>query len=335
MLSRGVVCRPVRPVVHIFRSARHPDPRRAQPAGVEAVEELLRRGGGLARRRDLLRVGMSRRALRRAVATGRLRPVTPHLYSAVEQPTADEGLRATALRLQAVVSHESAALLWGLELARTPDGHQVTVPRNRSRARHPGARVHRADLRSADKVERDGIVVTTVLRTVLDLCRSLPLAQAVALVDSALRAGLLTTEELVGAARALPVSPRSRRVAAVVALVDPRSGSVLESLCRVLLAQAGLRPEQTQLVVRAAGGRRIGRVDFAWPSARLVVEVDGFAFHADRAAYRKDRRRSNALQRAGWRVLRFSWEDVVGAPDAVVADVRAVLQTAACGCAAA
>jgi very-short-patch-repair endonuclease len=56
-----------------------------------------------------------------------------------------------------------------------------------------------------------------------------------------------------------------------------------------------------------------------------VVETDGFAFHADRTTYRADRRRGNALVLAGWRVLRFSWEDVVHSPDGVVADVRAAL----------
>ncbi|TAL20866.1 MAG: DUF559 domain-containing protein, partial [Frankiales bacterium] len=68
------------------------------------------------------------------------------------------------------------------------------------------------------------------------------------------------------------------------------------------------------------------RVDFAWPDERLVVEVDGFAFHADRASYRNDRRRTNELVLAGWRVLRFSWEDVVGSPDVVVDQVRRALR---------
>jgi very-short-patch-repair endonuclease len=134
--------------------------------------------------------------------------------------------------------------------------------------------------------------------------------------------------------RALPRGPGSRRPAAVLALVDPDSGSVLESLCRVLLAGAGLAPEDTQRVIRTRTGVWIGRVDFAWPSARLVVEVDGFAFHSDRAAYRRDRRRGNALQRAGWLVLRFSWEDVVTHPEDVVDAVRAVLGEPCARCAA-
>ena len=111
----------------------------------------------------------------------------------------------------------------------------------------------------------------------------------------------------------------------VLALVDLRSGSVLESLLRVLLHVHGIRPPSSQLVVRTRRGVRIGRVDFAWPDLRLVVEADGFAFHADRGAYRADRRRSNALVLAGWRVLRFTWEDVVQHPERVVESVRAAL----------
>ena len=69
--------------------------------------------------------------------------------------------------------------------------------------------------------------------------------------------------------------------------------------------------------------------DFACADARLVVEADGFAFHSDRAAYRKDRERLNALERLGWRVLRFTWEDVRGRPAYVVGLVHGCLADAA------
>lgn len=106
--------------------------------------------------------------------------------------------------------------------------------------------------------------------------------------------------------------------------MDPEAGSVLESLCRVLMSLSGLPAPETQHVVRRGGGR-VGRVDFAWLEQRLIVETDGFAFHSDRASYRRDRRRVNSLLLAGWVVLRFSWEDVVSDPDYVVASVRAAL----------
>jgi hypothetical protein len=242
-------------------------PERRQGARVEELEALLRRQGGLARRRDVLRTGLSRRGLDRLVRQGRLRLLTPHLVTDVDQPSPDEPLRALAVGLQATVSHTSAAILWGMELATTPVGLTVTVERNRSRVVRAEARVHRQDLSADDRVHRDGLELTTPLRTVLDLCRSLPLPEAVAVADSALRRGLVTVEELAGAARALPPAVGRGRVAAVVRLVDPWSGSVLESLFRVLLHLAGLPAPETQLGVRGAGGRWIGRVDFAWPSA--------------------------------------------------------------------
>ncbi len=295
---------------------------------VDAVEELLARQGRVARRRDLRRAGLTRRGLERRVRRGELRPLTPHLFTDVPQPAPDEALRCAAVALDAVVSHTAAALLWGVELVTTPDQDTLTVQRNRSALRRDGVRVHRADLAPTDWVLRDGLRVTTELRTVLDLARSLPMAEAVATADSALRSSLVTIEELRAALVALPGGRGRTQVARVVALVDPRSGSVLESLLRVLLAAHGLRPPTSQYLVRARDGGRIGRVDFAWPEQRLVVEVDGFAFHADRRSYRADRRRGNALVQAGWSVLRFSWEDVVQHPEYVVQCVRAVLSAA-------
>lgn len=292
---------------------------------MDAVETLLAAQGGVARRRDVLKAGLSRRRLARLVREGRLRMLTPHLVTNVAQPAPDETLRALAVGLDGTVSHEDAALLWGMELATTPEKRHVTVGRDRSRLSRPGTTVHRSDLANDERVLRDGLRLTSALRTVLDLCRSLPLHEAVVVTDSALRRELVTVEELTGALRDLAPGVGRQRIARVLQLIDPESGSVLESLCRVLLAQAGLAPEETQLVVRTRAGQRIGRVDFAWPSAGLVVETDGFAFHADRDSYRKDRRRGNALVLAGWQVLRFSWEDVVHQPEEVVAAVREAL----------
>jgi hypothetical protein len=154
---------------------------------VDAVEELLARQGGIARRRDVLRAGLSRRRLARLVREGRLRLLTPHLVTNVDQPTPDEPLRSLAVGLDATVSHEDAALLWGMELASTPEKRTVTIGRNRSRTSGRGAKIHRRNLTGDDRVHRDGLWLTSELRTVLDLCRSLPLHEAVVLTDSALR----------------------------------------------------------------------------------------------------------------------------------------------------
>lgn len=223
-----------------------------------------------------------------------------------------------------VLSHQSAAVVWGLDLIRPPDLTHFTVPRASSKLVVPGARMHRANLHPSDTTVRYGTRVTTVERTVVDLTRTLSPPEGVALVDSALRVGVCSPFSLQQLARGA-TGRGSLPVVRAVALADPSSGSFLESYCRVILTQAGMPPERTQLWISGVDGKRIARVDLAWPSLRVVVELDGFAFHADRGRYRSDRRRINALGLAGWLVLRFTWEDVLGAPNGVVASVRKAL----------
>lgn len=188
--------------------------------------------------------------------------------------------------------------------------------------------MRRLDLASEDVVVVDGLRRTTPLRTVLDLAQVLPLDEAVAAADSALRLGLVDLRELVDA-----LSRRRGRGAkgprAVAGSVDARAGSVLESLLRVLLQRGGLPAPRSQYVICERDGTFVARVDLCWPDARLVVEADGFAFHSDRAAYRADRERLNALERLGWRVLRFTWEDVRSRPEHVLAMVRTCVVVAA------
>ena len=75
---------------------------------------------------------------------------------------------------------------------------------------------------------------------------------------------------------------------------------------------------------------RVGRyeVDMLWPEQRLVVEIDGFAFHSSRAAFERDRRRDAALQALGYRVIRLTWSRLVDEPHAVVALIAAALSAA-------
>lgn len=112
---------------------------------------------------------------------------------------------------------------------------------------------------------------------------------------------------------------------AVLRWCDPQCGSVLESLLRVLLAAAGLPLPLTQQVLRDPATGREQRVDFAWPAARLVVEVDGRRWHDPEDARNRDRRRDNTAAVLGWTVLRFTWREVVHEPELVVASVRGAL----------
>jgi hypothetical protein len=85
---------------------------------------------------------------------------------------------------------------------------------------------------------------------------------------------------------------------------QPRAGA-LESLFRVLVFNHGLPPPVKQFEVRA-GGRLLGRADFAWPEFRLLVEIDGYEFHRGWDAFVSDRRRQNGLELVGWTVLRYT-----------------------------
>ena len=226
----------------------------------------------------------------------------------------------------AALSHEPAAEALGIELL-DPAPRRLTVPRNRSGKSIDGWSVVRADLPAADVEEVDGIRCTVALRTVVDLCRVLPQQAAVVAADSALRLQLVALAHLT-AVLATALGPGSTRLRRIPSLLDPLSGSVLETLLRLLLVRGGLAP-LTQHVIRDRLGTFVARVDFCWPAARLIVEADGFAFHSDRAAYRRDRERLNDLERLGWRVLRFTWEDVVSRPDHVLALVLECLVPAA------
>ena len=75
-------------------------------------------------------------------------------------------------------------------------------------------------------------------------------------------------------------------------------------------------------------GTFVARVDFLFRDQRLVVEVDGFEYHADRSHFRRDRERFNALVGLGFQVLRFSWEDVLHRPDQMLATIRRTLRAA-------
>lgn len=245
-------------------------------------------------------------------------------------PAPRRAVRAALLSIgpAATASHVTAAQLWRLELARSRPTLHVTVPVSRTRAHARGVVVHRAWL-TPGEVADVGLPVSTPVRTVLDLARSLPMAEAVATGDSALRAGLVRAKQLEDAVSALAGTPAARTARDVVGLLDPAAGSVLESLLRVTLHQGGLPSPRTQYVVRDADGRFTARVDFAYPAAGLVLEADGLAHHGSREQFVADRRRQNLLVHAGWRVLRFSYADIAEHPDRVVAEVRAALAAAA------
>ena len=179
-------------------------------------------------------------------------------------------------------------------------------------------------LRVDDLVPLPGLAalsVTTAVSTVVDCALTLPRLEGTVVADSALRAGDVTVDDLRDAVARLPGRREAARARRVVEGCDPECGSVLESVQRVRMVLAGLDGFATQVVVRTAP---VLRVDFCFAAARLVVEVDGARWHPDP---RRDQERDNALAALGWRVLRFTWQDVVHGSAGVLAVVRTALDS--------
>lgn len=291
---------------------------------LEVLRPLLYEQRGYVHVRSATLLGVSRGQLRRAVVGGRLDRVRRGVYGFAAQ---GDRLRGVQLATQGVVSHATAAQALGIGLAFDDNRVHLTFPRHYGCPPDAWYVTHRSDLGTDESVLVQGVVCTTPLRTVLDLARSLTLAEAVAAADSALRDEMFALAELATAVAAIsPRTPGIRRVRRVLALVDPSAGSVLESILRVLLVESGLGPDETQYVVRDRRGRRILRADFAWIEARLVVEADGFEHHgANIGSWKRDLRRGNLLAVGRWWLLRFTWDDVFNHPDVVVAQVREML----------
>lgn len=261
---------------------------------VAALERL----GGTASASQLLRL-TNRRRLRTAVALSRLqRPVRGRYVLA----TAEEA-RFAAARLTAVVCLRSAAAHHGWELKVQPEHPELMVRRGRrlTARQRADVAIHWANL--ADDQVVDG--VTTPLRTVVDCARVLDFNEALAIADSALRHGDVSREELDA------IDVRGAGAAAVRRVLrhaDGRAANPFESVLRALCIEAGLVVEPQAEVDLGTG---IVRPDLVCHVLRLVLEADSWSFHASRKAHRKDCARYNLLVLRGWRVLRFTWEQVM------------------------
>ncbi|WP_167759071.1 DUF559 domain-containing protein [Blastococcus sp. TF02A_35] len=224
----------------------------------------------------------------------------------------------------AVVSHLTAARLWGLEVPLVAPDQPVhlTVPPSARRRHRRDRRLHFSDVPAPETRRRHGVVVTSPSRTWIDLAAVVPPGALLAVTDQMLARGFPRDELDAVTAR----SAGRRGVAAarrVAPCGDRLAGSPMESVLRWAVHEAGLPPPVLQHVVRDAG-RFLGRVDLAWPAHRVVVEFDGDV-HRDRRVFVEDLRRQNGLVLAGWTVLRFTSADLLGRPAQVLAAIRASL----------
>ena len=256
------------------------------------------------------------------------RRLFPDVYACSTLPVTHR-LRARAaaglLLPHAVVSGRSAAVLWGADLAEAEDPVECTIEAGRRSGAVRGLRVSRRALPREDVVRRDGVLVTSPVRTALDLGRTEPPEEAVVCVDAFLRSGRVTLEEVRAAARTL-TGPGCRGIRTAVARADGLAGSPQETRLRLLLHASRLPCPVAQFTVLDEHGRFAARVDFAWPELRVAVEYDG-VWHGASQQVGKDRRRLNALTAAGWTVVFVTAADLAD-PVVLVARIGAALGVA-------
>jgi very-short-patch-repair endonuclease len=267
------------------------------------VAQAVGRLGGVCTWRELRRAVPWRR-IGVAVESGEVVRLRRGLYG-LRGP--DDAV-TVARRLTGTVSHRSAAAHWGWKVKTTPQRPDVTLARHR-RLPPRAAEIATLHWRTLPQAHvRAG--VTTPARTVVDCCLDLPFDEALAVFDSALRAGLRMREVTeIG----LTLGPRQRaRVLKVARHADGRAANPFESVLRAIALEVpGLSVEPQ---VRVRYDDFYARVDLADESLQIVVEADSHEFHAERRAFDRDCRRYEELTVRDWIVLRFTWEQVMFHP---------------------
>lgn len=266
---------------------------------VEAVEALGTLGGA-ASYSSLLSL-TSRRRVRTALRRGELVRLGRDRYALAAIGEAQQ----LAELVGGHVSHASAALHYGWEVRNPPADPELivgtdVVPPSKGRFRLRWYDARPDELRGR---------VTAPIATVLLCARDLEHAAALAIADSALRHGDVTQEQLVDAARAWPAHVRD--------LVEQANGAAanpFESVLRSVALEAGydLVP---QFEVRV--GANVFHPDLVDPIAGIIVEADSWGFHAEKEDHERDCWRYSILTADGWRVLRFTYEQVMHRPDQV------------------
>ena len=315
--TRGVDAEP-----HNMCALLRPPPRGAAPDG--RIAELAARQGGVVSSEQLSALGLDTRDIGHRLSIGRLHRLHRGVYAVGHRRLAGQGRYMAAVLACgkcAVVSHRSAAAWWGLLQT---DQALVDVTSPHGRHAIAGVRRHQArSLAPHDTTIHDGMPITSVARTLLDLAatvrsdrleRALAQAERLQLYDHRAIADVLSRSN----------GHRGRTALTKATAAEPKlTRSELEIRFLALVRQAGLPEPQTNLPLIALD-HPDPEVDFYWPTHRLVVETDGWKDHGTKTAFKRDRRKDAALVASGYRVLRFTYDDVTRDGATVVRRLRAV-----------
>ena len=297
------------------------------------IAELARRQYGVIERRQLLDLGLGEDAIEHRLARKRLHRLHPGVYAVGHRLVPREGWWMAAVLASgpgAVLSHHSAAALWGLR-GYSERAVEVTVPRKSTSSRQ--IRRH-FSLVSPDEVAvAEGIPVTSFPRTVFDMAGTEP----VDVIQSMLReAEFLELRDRLSLWDLIERYPGKRGVRkvriALQRLKEEPSGrkrSRLEERFAPFLRHHHLPLPRFNDWIFV--GDKCFQVDCHWPGTGQVVELDGWQGHGTKSAFREDRARDRRLKVAGYTVTHLTWNQLDDEPEAIASDLRALLAAGGTG----
>jgi len=275
--------------------------------------------------------GFSRSAIAHRLSTARWELMGVGIYRLSGTPrTWEQRLNALVLASgpDAAASHRSAAALLAIPGFDRAGAVEAITPRPR-RHRDPDYHVHRwRTLPGHHLTVIDGIVTTRVARTLVDLAGVLHPSRTERAVDNCLAARTVT----VGTLRAVFTElarPGRKGIAVMRRVLDERGdayvapASELEACFLAVVHRHDLPEPRRQLDAGDDAGW-VGRVDFAYPKAKLLIELDSHRYHSSKLDLEADAARDRRLRAAGWRTERFCWVDVA-APERILALIRGLV----------
>ncbi|MDF3340049.1 type IV toxin-antitoxin system AbiEi family antitoxin domain-containing protein [Mycolicibacterium septicum] len=283
------------------------------------LENHLRDHDGVITLAQAAAAGLSRQAVYRRVRSGRWLRCSRGVYFADDRPFTDAArTRAAVWSLGSDAAASGLAAAWWLGVTKyAPETIEVTVPKVSNFRRRQGVRLRRRDLDPHDIVERRGLRVTALALTVVEAAARR--GGGAKLMDSALQRHTelrdLWRAHLRNKGR--HGSPAARRL--LIAAADG-ARSAAERLLIKLLREAQITGWKANY--------RLGRyvIDVAFPTHKLAIETDGWAFHSDQEDFQHDRVRQNEIALMGWQVLRFTWLDLTEYPQRVIAEIRFAIE---------
>ncbi len=300
-----------------------PPPATTAPDAV--VAQLASAQHGVVTFAQLRDAGLGEGAINLRVRNGRLHRLHRGVFALGHPRISREGrwsAAVLALGAGAVLSHVSAAALWGIRHSSSASVH-ITVPGPGGRRRRRGIVVHRSrTLGAADVAEHEAIAVTSVSRTLLDLAGMLAPGRVERAVERSLALRLFDLRSVEAVVAANPRRPGAASLAEIVARIHDEPSLTRRELEALMLDLcAAHRIERPEVNVLIDGIE----VDFLWRTHRLVVETDGREWHETPQGFARDRERDERLTVLDYRVVRFTYRRVVDHPDAVAATIRALL----------